>query len=103
MDRLTKSQKREVRELRAKLWNEDAKRTLAKLDERFLQWRRGEIGHDELLEAIHKFHQEDQRQLWSRYADSDSEWIITLALLRGELTLEDLSDGLRQRFAKHPV
>ncbi len=101
MNTFTKTQKREIRELCAKLWEVEAKRTLDILDAQFDRWRRGDLSHDELLGAIHKFHQEDQRDLWSRYTQPRSEWVVAGGLVSGDIELDELSEGLRQHFAKY--
>jgi hypothetical protein len=84
MTTFTKEQKREIRELCARLWNVEAKRTLDILDEQFDRWRRGDLSHDELLGAQPR-----------------SEWVVAGGLVRGDIKLDELSEGLRQHFAKY--
>ncbi len=64
---LTKSEKRQLRELASEVYEAEAHALLEELDAEFARWREGEILSSELLTAIHEFHQHQSRELWSMY------------------------------------
>jgi hypothetical protein len=102
MEELSKADKRELRELGDRVWDADAARTLKILDDEFVKWRAGELGHGALLDAIHQFHQKDARQLWGRYQSNAAGWAVEIGLMQGLITLDDVPLRLRARFAHLP-
>ena len=84
----TKSERKQMRELAATVYEAEAHAMLEELDAEFARWRSGESLSSELLAAIHEFHQHESRELWSAYRDlSDS------AVLERGLSLELIAES----------
>jgi len=82
---LTKRQRKMLRELSAKAYEEELRRALLPLSEVFERWRAGEVGSRELSEQIHEFHQGPARKLWSRYDTRNFEINVAHAIVSGIL------------------
>jgi hypothetical protein len=63
----TKAERKALRELSGLTYEAEAHVMLEELDADFQSWRTGEMESSELLRAIHEFHQERSRELWSTY------------------------------------
>ena len=67
MAEFSKSEKKSLRELAGVVYEAEARLALDELDAQFERWRSGEMLGSELIAAIHEFHQQDARSLWSMY------------------------------------
>jgi hypothetical protein len=63
----TKAERKQMRELASAVYEAEAHQLLEELDAEFARWRSGECPSSELLSAIHEFHQQKSRELWSSY------------------------------------
>ncbi len=63
----------------------------------FAMWRAGKLLPSELLEAIHEFHQDQSRQLWSMYQGLREADIVARGLARGLLASTKVSSPLREK------
>jgi hypothetical protein len=95
MAKPSKSERRLLRELCSKAYDAEARATLNTLDVEFQRWRERQIGHAELLDAIHQFHQHAARDLWWRYASNDVLRIVQGAAARGFVAEADVPDAIR--------
>ena len=95
MTKLTKSQRKQVRELIDLAHSRELSDALTSLEGEFRRWRAEEINAFELDELIHEHHQGASRKIWKRYS-STSHWEIALpgALHLGTLTREDFPADL---------
>ena len=82
---LSKSLRRNIRDLAAVAHNRELGAELRRLDDLFSQWRNGQLGAHELNEAIHHFHDGPSRHLWKIYTDSDPSLAVASAIARGVL------------------
>jgi len=102
MAEFSKSERNALRELASLVYEADARLALEELDAKFARWRNGELLGSDLIAAIHDFHQNDARVLWSVYqALKDPEIVargLALGLIATEAT-EAVSDALRNKLA----
>lgn len=57
----SKAQKQKEREIIGKYYDKKMREILEPLYDEFRRWKKGEISHHELTEAIHKCHKENQK------------------------------------------
>jgi uncharacterized membrane-anchored protein YjiN (DUF445 family) len=70
----TKIQRQRERELIAKYYDRRMREILEPLYAEFQRWKKGEISHDELSDAIHRCHKENQKLY--RLFTSSREFIL---------------------------
>ena len=87
---LSKSLRRNIRDLAAVAHNRELGAELRRLDDLFSQWRNGQLGAHELNEAIHHFHDGPSRHLWKIYTDSDPSLAVASAIARGVLQEQEI-------------
>ena len=88
---LTKAQRRELRRIAGLAHDRELAAALATVEEQFRRWRSGEIGPQDLNEAIHRFHQGPSRQLWLRYSDGLVEFAALDAVQRGVVAASEVA------------
>lgn len=76
----TKSERKQMRELASAVYEAEAHAMLEGLDAEFGRWREGECLSSELLSAIHEFHQQQSRRLWSSYQALSDAMILERGL-----------------------
>jgi len=69
---------------------------LSKLYDQFYQWKIGKMDAFDLSQAIHKFHDETARQLYSAYVMSrhNEDSLLVAAVARGFISEEELPTEL---------
>jgi hypothetical protein len=77
----TKRERQALRELAGEVYEAEAALMLEDLAASFANWRAGKLLPSELLEAIHEFHQDQSRQLWSMYQGLRETDIVARGLL----------------------
>ncbi|ABE43581.1 hypothetical protein [Polaromonas sp. JS666] len=87
----TKSERRQLRELAAEVYEAEAHALLEELDEDFARWRKDEIRSSDLLMSIHDFHQHQSRELWSMYQGLSDDMAVERGLRLGLIAEERLS------------
>ena len=85
MTDFTKSERQTLRELAGEVYETEAALLLEDLEASFKKWRAGELLPSELLEAIHEFHQDQSRRLWSMYQGLRETDIVARGLANGLL------------------
>ena len=108
MAEFTKSELRTLRELASEVYEAEAHSYLAELEADFLRWRRDKVSNAELLASIHKFHQEQARDLWSRYQSLKEPDLVARGVVLGFISVEQLPEQLKSKlnpllefFAQH--
>jgi hypothetical protein len=91
----TKSERRALRELAGEVYEAEAALLLEDLEASFTKWRAGELLPSELLNAIHEFHRDQSRQLWSMYQSLDETNIVARGLAQGLLEPTRVAPALR--------
>lgn len=81
-----------LRELRSLAWEAEVGEALLPIAELFDAWRRGEASALDLTEAIHRFHQEDNRYIWKKHQSRDTEMLLAEALADGYVRREQIPD-----------
>ena len=81
----SKAERKALRELSGSTYKAEAHQMLEELDAEFQSWRTGEMESSELLRAIHEFHQQQSRDLWSRYQALKEPEIVARGLALGLL------------------
>jgi hypothetical protein len=94
----TKAERKILRELSGLTYEAEAHLMLEELDAEFHSWRAGEMESSELLRAIHEFHQEQSRELWSKYQALKEPEIVARAIALGFLK-EPVPEELRAKLA----
>jgi hypothetical protein len=84
---------KELRELRGKAWEAELGEALLPIADLFDTWRRGEASAFELVEAIHRFHQGESREIWNKHQWSGTEMLLAQALADGHLRREQITDA----------
>ena len=92
----SKSEKKALRELAGTVYEAEARLALEELDSQFELWRQGSMLGSELIAAIHKFHQEDARALWSIY-QAQKNLTSSRGLALGLVTSESVPESLRAK------
>lgn len=99
MAEFSKSEKKALRELASLVYEADARLALEELDTEFARWRHGELLGSDLIAAIHDFHQNDARALWSVYQALKDPEVVARGLALGLIAAEAVSDALRDKLA----
>ena len=94
----SKAERKTLRELSAFAYEAEAHQMLEELDAEFQSWRAGEMESSELLRAIHEFHQDQSRELWSRYQALKEPEIVARGLALGPLK-EPVPEELHAKLA----
>lgn len=82
---LPKKIKKEIRSLASKAHEEEMRRALILLADKFDQWKAGSRTSLELVEEIHKFHDGEALELYKRYDHPVEEMAVAMALTNGIL------------------
>ena len=78
--------------MRRKAWEAEVGEALLPIADLFDAWRRGEASACDLTDAIHRFHQEDSRDIWKKHHSKDTEMLLARALADGYLRREQIPD-----------
>ena len=95
MTKLTKSQRKQVRELVSLVYTRELTAALEQIENDFQRWRAGDIDAIDLDERIHGYHRDISRKIWDRWSPaSDWELALPAALHHGLLGVRDFPDDL---------
>lgn len=94
-DELTKKQRKHIREMASIAYEREMAAALDNLLASFQKWKQGEKTPFDLDEIIHQYHNGAARELYKQYATGDPDMAVLLALSRGILRIEDLSEDCR--------
>jgi len=72
---------------------------LEELDAKFVSWRRGDLAGGLLHQAIHEYHQNDARSLWSVHRILKRDQVVARGVALGFIKDEQLSSGLHAKLA----
>lgn len=97
MAEFSKSEKKALRELAGVVYEAEARLALDELDAQFQGWRDGETLGSELIAAIHEFHQQDARALWSTYQSLKEPEIVARGLALRLITADSVPEQLRAK------
>lgn len=97
MAEYSKSEKKAIHELAGAVYEAEARLALDDLDSQFDLWRKGSILGAELMEAIHRFHQEDARALWSIYQALKEPDVVARGMALGLVKAESVPESLRAK------
>jgi hypothetical protein len=99
VQRFTKRERAELKELAASAWEAELRDELEKLFEDFLKWADNGMDAFELSERIHEFHNGVSRDLYGRYTALHPEITVPRAVALGLLGEDELSEGLLQKLS----
>ena len=99
MAEFSKSEKKFLRELAGTVYEAEARLALDELDAQFERWRRGGLLGSELIAAIHEFHEQDARSLWSTYQTLKEPEIVARGLALGLIAADKVPQPLRVKLA----
>ena len=97
MEEFSRSEKKALRELAGAVYEAEARLALDELDAHFQRWREGETLGSELVVAIHEFHQQDARVLWSTYQSLKERDIVARGLALGLIDGDSVPEQLRAK------
>jgi hypothetical protein len=93
----TKRERQALRELAGEVYESEAALLLEDLATSFTKWRGGKLLPSELLDAIHEFHRDQSRQLWSMYQSLGETDIVARGLAQGLLAPAKVAPALREK------
>ena len=85
-----KAVRRKLEELAVQAYERDLNKEIAKLADRFDEWRAGQWDPWELTDLIHKFHNGPARELYKVYNSDFRDLAVASALARGILSQEEV-------------
>lgn len=94
MHEFSRSHKRRLRELSARLYERDLKESLTPLSRKFDDWKAGKISSLQLSQLLHEYDYGESRRLWSRYDTKRHDMIVAYGFVRGFLTEADIGSDL---------
>jgi hypothetical protein len=96
----TKRQRKVLRELAGKAHEREIRRHLEKLHAAFERWRSGEMETWDLSDAIHRFHQGPNRELFNRYDTRGMDhFLVARAIAAGLLQNDEVPAELQGAIA----
>lgn len=99
MQRFTKREKAELKELAGAAWEAELRDELEKLFEDFLKWADNGMDAFDLSERIHQFHNGVSRELCGRYTSLDPEITVPRAIALGILGEGELGEALLEKLS----
>ena len=99
VQRFTKRERAQLRELAGAAWEAELEAELEKLFEVFLKWADSGIGAFDLSDKIHEFHNGISRELYSRHTGLDPEITVPRAIALGILGEGELDEVLSQKLS----
>lgn len=97
MAKSSTSEKKALGELVGTVYEAEARLALEELDSQFELWRKGSMLCAELIAAIHTFHQEDARALWSIYQTLKEPDIVARGMALGLVPMDSVPESLRAK------
>ena len=94
VDLESKASRRALRRLADEAYRRELGAELAKLEEEFGRWHRGEIDPFELSERIHRFHDGISRDLYTTYHYSRLRFLVSRAVDLGILERAEIPGDL---------
>jgi len=98
----TKSERKQLRELAATVYEAEAHQVLEELDAEFARWRSGECLSSELLASIHDFHQHRSRELWSAYQGLSDATVLERGLSMELIAESDIPPAIMAKLSPWP-
>jgi len=93
----TKTERQQLRELAEKVYEAEACEMLADLALQFDEWRTGDVVSSELIRAIHEFHEDASRDLWSTYQVLREPDIVARGVELGFIASAEISATLLEK------
>lgn len=100
MSEVPKAMKRLVREWAGIAHERDLRKALGELGREFDRMERGELSPFELNDLVHRYHQDESREIWKRYASNHLEPAIASAIVAGVLKREEVPSALVEHVTK---
>jgi hypothetical protein len=97
MTEYSKRERAELRRLAVEVYEWELGVQLELLDKSFDEWRRGKMLSSELSDAIHQFHQNEARDIWSKYQTLKDPEIVARGIALGAISGDVLSAELRDK------
>ena len=94
--KMSKQMRNEIHSLAIKAHEEELRRALFILSEKFDQWKIGSRTSIDLTEDIHTFHSRDARNIFNRYEPSFEEMSVAMAIATGILNSESIPTDVRE-------
>lgn len=100
MDKLSKKQKKHLRELVDTAYERDLSKCLLTVASRFEAWKENEISVWDLNQVIHEFHNDIARELYKAYTMTDKELAVAFGVVQEVLSLDEIDETCRDRISK---
>jgi Ca2+-binding EF-hand superfamily protein len=100
MTKFTRRERREIRKLSMKAYEQELAQELSQLEEQFAVWREGNIDSFELSNIIHEFHNGVSRELYKQYMNVSPHLMVAYALVEGILSEEEVQPEVLNKLAQ---
>ena len=97
MEKLSKKQKRHLRELTELAYERDLERCLEVLAQKFDAWRKNDISVWDLDRKIHEYHQEIARSLYKSYTLNNPIFTAAFGITQGVISIDEVDESCRGR------
>ena len=97
MERLSKKEKRHLRELTELAYERDLERCLEILAQTFDAWRKNDISVWDLDRKIHEYHQEIARSLYKSYTLNNPIFTVAFGIAQGVISKDEVDESCRDR------
>ena len=94
MREFSKSQKRQLRDLSALVFERELKRSLAALSGHFGDWRAGKVTSLELAQHIHEYDYGESRRIGGKFQSKQYEMLVAQGFVEGLLTENEIGPDL---------
>lgn len=96
MRNLTKKQKKDLRALAEKAYEEDLGRCIDKLFDHYQEWKNKQISVWDLNEKIHEFHNDIARGLYKSYTIEDPIFPVAFGIKSGVIGINEVDQYCHQ-------
>jgi hypothetical protein len=97
MDKLTKKQKRHLKELAEIAYERDITRCLGVVEDMFKAWRANDISAWDLNNKIHEYHDEIARTLYKSYTINNPIFSVAFGVANGVLSIDEVEESCKER------
>ncbi len=97
MEKLSKKQKRHLRELTELAYERDLERCLEVLAQNFDAWRKNDVSVWDLDRKIHEYHQEIARSLYKSYTLNNPIFTVAFGIAQGVISIDEVDESCRGR------
>lgn len=91
---------KKIRELALLAYERDLSRSIDVLHREMEKWKKGQMTVWDIEQSIHVFHNKTARDLYRRYAQSDSILAVSCGIAHGDIAINDVPEEVREQVQK---